>query len=462
MLECTYLIIGSGKTSLQLAQELNKTGKKIIIIEKADFGGQYFNSFDSVYDSFLEIGKYFQDSLKLFRDYPATFEVLDKFRKTSFLGLNKIRNENVKKIKTALESVNNIELIKGKARFISNSLIEVINDDDRKILSFENIYICIGKKAIPKNYNIDDFERAEIIDRFNILNLKKLPEHILIPECNFESINIANLFSNLGVKVTIVDHKKPQDCFKHFDQTILNLELKNQIRKKVDFYFKSKVTKITKSAKQFFASIEGDTTKKIKVSHIYSQFDNQFEDTLNLKEINIDYDKNGIKTSFQKTANDSKIYVFGSALANFKEDEMTYLVSKHVEGQIKNLIKKDKNYLTNDKYEFLDNLINFPPEIFYSIAPVSKLVDYQSLNLGISEMDALSRFGPQVKIEIYKTESVTIKVVFNSLNNMIFGIGLYGEINPYYGICLYMFHNKKTSKDVINALKDTKTVLSLK
>lgn len=463
MLECTYLIVGSGKTSLQLAQELNRTGKKIIIVEASSFGGQYFDSIECVNDSFLEIGKYFQDSLKLFRDYPETFAVLDIFRNSSFNGLTLLRENKIKDLKKAFEAEKNIELIEGQARFISNSLIEVLKDEKRSIVSFENLYICTGKIRKPKDYGIESLDLNIALDKKNIFNLQKLPEHVVIPECNYESIKIANLFSNLGVKVTVIDSKKPQDCFKHFDQTILNMQLKNQIRKQVDFCFSSKLTKITKSGNKYFANVEENgVNKKIKISHVYLQFDYHFEDTLNLKEIKIDYDNDGIKTAFQKTANDSKIYVLGQALSSYKSEDITHLIIQNVEEQVRILQRKDKNFVAKEKYQFLENIINFEPESFHNVKPVLEMVEYSSLNFGLSELDALGRHGPQVEIKVFKTETVTIKIVFNSLSGLIFGLALYGEIKPFYGLCFYMYNTKKTCKELYSSLNDTRQILSLK
>ena len=95
----------------------------------------------------------------------------------------------------------NVNVFEGLGRFITQSEIEIICSNTKKIknkISSEKILISVGGK--PKKLNIPGINLAWTSD--DIFELERFPKSILIVGGGYIACEFASIFRNLGTEVT--------------------------------------------------------------------------------------------------------------------------------------------------------------------------------------------------------------------------------------------------------------------
>lgn len=96
-----------------------------------------------------------------------------------------------------------IERFWGKAKLIDAHTIEVSDGEEKKKITSENIIIATGSEpAMIGAFNID---REKIITSDEALNLKEIPEDMIIVGAGALGLEFAYIFSAYGCRITIVE-----------------------------------------------------------------------------------------------------------------------------------------------------------------------------------------------------------------------------------------------------------------
>ncbi len=103
---------------------------------------------------------------------------------------------------TSLVQANGIDIYEGSASFISPTEIKVVSKNST-ILTGKKIVIATG--SIPSTIAGAEVDFHKIHDSTSILELTKLPKSLLILGAGYIGCEFASLFSELGVKVTMVE-----------------------------------------------------------------------------------------------------------------------------------------------------------------------------------------------------------------------------------------------------------------
>lgn len=110
----------------------------------------------------------------------------DKIIKDSRNGLEKM-----------LENNENIQLIRGKAKFLSNHTVAV----EGTKYEADKIYINVGgRPRIP-----DGFKNVNYLTNESILELDEIPEHLIIVGGGYIGLEFGQMFRRFGSRVTILD-----------------------------------------------------------------------------------------------------------------------------------------------------------------------------------------------------------------------------------------------------------------
>ncbi len=204
------IIIGSGQAGTPLAFKLASEGHIVAFIEKERFGGTCLNTGCTPTKAYVASAK---------RVYNA--------KNSQHLGLNvpdgvvadlqKIKARKDELIKGSVEGIENalkkndkITVFEGDATFTGQKELEVNNHK----LKAENIFINVGgRPRIPEG-----FENINYLTNKTILELEKLPEHLVIAGGSYIGLEFGQMFRRFGSKVTIIE--KNERIIAHEDEEV--------------------------------------------------------------------------------------------------------------------------------------------------------------------------------------------------------------------------------------------------
>ncbi|MBT8142687.1 MAG: dihydrolipoyl dehydrogenase [Gammaproteobacteria bacterium] len=126
------------------------------------------------------------------------------------IDLEKLRNwkqdEVVGKLVKGLSGMakqRKVNVVHGNGKFVSPHHIEVTADDSStKVIQFENCIIAAGSEVFNLPFQPDD---ERVIDSTGALELKDIPENMLVVGGGIIGLEMATVYSALGSKVTIVE-----------------------------------------------------------------------------------------------------------------------------------------------------------------------------------------------------------------------------------------------------------------
>lgn len=191
------IIIGTGQAGPSLAASLASNGKKVAIIEKGPLGGTCVNVGCTPTKAYVASARrafIAKNSKELGIEINGEVQVdLETIKKRK----DKIVSDSREGLEGMFFNNDKIDLIKGKASFISDHEVKVKGN----IYEADRIYINVGgKPRIPEGFGEVDYLTNE-----SILELKTIPEHLIIVGGGYIGLEFGQVFSRFGSKVTILD-----------------------------------------------------------------------------------------------------------------------------------------------------------------------------------------------------------------------------------------------------------------
>ncbi|MEI6728944.1 MAG: FAD-dependent oxidoreductase [bacterium] len=421
MVKTKYIIIGSGETGIRLAQELVKTGDKVILVEQDTFGGTFIHSLD--YPKYLlnNESEEFAVGLKLFKSNLETFSVLRKYRQKIS---HKIADESSKhgnRELASLEKYKNFTFLLGKAEFFSKSMVEINSSQERHLVSFEECSLAVGKNVMEKP-DIKGLEKVAFLFQHSAYLFAQIPSKLAIIGCTKENLEVAGIYSSLGVKISIFESKSATKSLSELDRSLFNYLLKSLNLRQVEFFFDTQIKEVKKSGKSLV--LADASREEYKFSHIYVNIKESFEDDgLNLKKVLVKSKKAGIEAGKDGKTSQKNILAFGecnpeispgtklSTLLNYTQSQINKKTSRSVSilDLKKLLLDKDSTALDLD----ILKIENFDPVV----------------NLGFSEQSGVKNFGNSVKSFLIETPDKDgfLKAIYKEAQGQIIGFALAGD-----------------------------------
>ncbi len=193
------LIIGTGQSGPALAGRLNQEGLKTAIIERKLVGGTCVNVgciptktlVGSARVAYMaREAKRFGVSIK--GDISVDMSQV-KARKDDISGASN------KGVTDWLSGMENVDLIRGHARFVDAHSVEV----NGKVLEAEKIFINVGARArVPDWKGLDD---VPFFTNSSMMDVDFLPEHLIIIGGSYIGLEFAQMYRRFGSKVTVVE-----------------------------------------------------------------------------------------------------------------------------------------------------------------------------------------------------------------------------------------------------------------
>ncbi len=304
------IVIGSGQAGTPLAKKLAKAGKKTALIEKRYVGGTCVNDgctptkalVASARNAYMAARKdlgVFVENYKV--DFPAIMQRKDTI-------VLKSRNGGQK----GVEEVENLDLIFGNASFTGKKIVSVaLNDGGEEEITADLIFIDTGAKTtIPE---IEGIKTVSYLTSTTILELKELPESLIIIGGNYIGLEFGQMFSRFGSKITIIEKSKM--LLSKEDADVSEAVISFLSEENITVLTEAKTVKIAQSSDQKITlTIEKDGhQQEITASHLLIAVGRSPQTkTLSLEKTGVETDEKGfIKVNDKLETTAEGIYALG-------------------------------------------------------------------------------------------------------------------------------------------------------
>ncbi len=196
------IIIGSGQAGNPLAHKLADQGWQVALIEKGHLGGTCINSGCTPTKAMIasaQVAHYARQATRWgVRSGPVSVDLAAIVARKQAI-VERFRSGLEKKVAERP----NVKLFRGPATFEDAQRVRV----DGELLEGARIFINTGARAlIPA---IEGLDRSGYLTNAEILELRELPEHLLVLGGGYVGLEFGQMFRRFGSQVTVV-HDGPQ------------------------------------------------------------------------------------------------------------------------------------------------------------------------------------------------------------------------------------------------------------
>ena len=105
--------------------------------------------------------------------------------------------------KKGIEETENLELIRGEAKFLGKKTIEITSGENKtRKIKVRKIFINTGGKPfIPA---IEGIDKVDYLDSTSIMELEEIPEHLVVLGGGYIGLEFGQMFRRFGSRVTII------------------------------------------------------------------------------------------------------------------------------------------------------------------------------------------------------------------------------------------------------------------
>ena len=197
------LIVGSGPAGQKAAVQAKRSGARVALIEKTrELGGSCVHR-GTIPSKTLRENALRVKNMRL-NAALANFELAEDVELATLINrLNDVLLAHDTYMRRQLER-NGVEMIHGRARFLSANQLEVTSvKAEKQILESKNIIIASG--SYPRHPDNIPIDHEYLFDSDSILSMMYLPKSLTVLGGGVIASEYASIFQALGVKVTMID-----------------------------------------------------------------------------------------------------------------------------------------------------------------------------------------------------------------------------------------------------------------
>ncbi|MDN3588793.1 mercuric reductase [Pedobacter aquatilis] len=260
------IIIGAGQAGVPLAKKLALAGKKTAIIEKRLVGGTCINDGCTPTKAMIASAKQAYQANK-----SSSLGVEIGPVKINFKKIKKRKDDIVEQFRGSAEKgikeTKGLKLFMGEARFSAEQELTILlNDGTESVLTADWIFINTGAKTfIP---DIEGLSETDFLTSTSILELEKVPEHLVVIGGNYIGLEFGQMFSRFGSQVTILE--KSASILAKEDEDVSKTMTEILEAEKIEIITKAQINSVSsKNKKEINVHVtSGKNTKHLKASHI--------------------------------------------------------------------------------------------------------------------------------------------------------------------------------------------------
>lgn len=330
-------IIGSGPGGYVAAIRCAQLGFKTAIIEKSELGGTCLNVGCIPSKALLDSSEHYHNAVTNFAEHGIEIKKAKIDFEKMIQRKREVVDTNVKGI-DYLMNKNKIEVFKGTGSFKDTTHVIVTKEDGTtEEIESKNIIIATGSYSTELPFAKTDKKR--IITSTEALELKEIPEHMIVIGGGVIGLELGSVYLRLGSKVTVIEY---MDRIIPGMDAALSRELAKVLKKQgMKFHTSTKVSEVTNEGKKVNVKAENKKGEEVTFDGDYvlvAVGRSPYTDGLGLENAGIETDERGrIKTNEHLQTNVSNVYaigdvITGAMLAHKAEDEGV-LVAEKLAGQ---------------------------------------------------------------------------------------------------------------------------------
>lgn len=362
-IQCDLAIIGAGSGGLSLASVASQLGLKVVLIESGKMGGDCLNSGCIPSKSLLAAAK-----VAYHLRYAAQFGIRVKEVDIDFQKIMQhvhrvidtlAKNDSIKRFKSL-----GVHVIKASAHFLDAKTL-VAND-----VAIQAKRFAIATGSSPFKPPIPGLEDTPYLTNETIFDLKELPKHLIVIGGGPIGCELAQAFSMLGSKVTIVEGLTilPKD----------DIDCVSILREQLSFmgiviHEKSKVQQISHTPKKNIKVTIETQGKEVIIlgSHLLIATGRRANvEGLDLEKAGIRYSDKGIDVNSYLQTTNKKVYALGDVVGPY---QFTHIASYQAGIVLRN------------------SVFRIPCKINYNAVPWVTYTEPEIAHVGILAEDALKR-----------------------------------------------------------------------
>lgn len=251
-LKADVVVIGSGPGGYTAAFRAADLGKKVILVERfSTLGGVCLNVGCIPSKALLHFAKVIDEAHEM-SNQGVLFGPPQLDNKKLVASKNAVITKLTGGLK-ALSKQRKVEIVTGTAQFASAHQLTVSNAESSVTIDFENAIIAVGSESMTLPFIPED---PRIFSSTGALELADIKGDLLVLGGGIIGLEMATVYSSLGVKVTVVEFM--DQLIPAADADLVNALQKKMTKKGIRFLLKTKVTAIDARPDALYVSMEGE------------------------------------------------------------------------------------------------------------------------------------------------------------------------------------------------------------
>jgi len=306
------VVIGSGPGGYTAAFRAADLGKQVTLIERFDnLGGVCLNVGCIPSKALLHVAKVLDETHEM-ASQGVTFGAPKIDRSKLVEWKNSVLGKLTGGLK-ALAKQRKVDVVVGEAKFSGPNQVTVKTKEGDVAIDFEQAIIAVGSESVKLPFIPED---KRIFSSTGALELKDIKGSMLVLGGGIIGLEMATVYSALGVDVTVVEFL--DQLIPGADADLVAVLQKRMTKKGVKFLLKTKVTAIEAKKDALYVSMEGEhkTDKPMAFQQILVSVGRR-PNGLNIQaeKAGVAVDERGfIKTDNQMRTNVSHIYAIGDVV----------------------------------------------------------------------------------------------------------------------------------------------------
>ena len=357
------IVIGAGSGGLNIASFMNRVGMKVLLIDKKDefIGGDCLNFGCVPSKSLIHIASLFYNAKEA-----------NKFGKVSAKANIQKITQFIKDAKNTIRVHENadyfrkkgMDVVLGNAKFVGKTEVEV-ND---KVYSGKKIVLATGSR--PRRLEIDS---PEYFTNETIFDITYMPKRMLFIGAGPIGVEIAQSFSRLGTKVTIVDTAK---TFLREDKEISQVLYDQLIEEGIQIHLNENIKEFKRKRVIFKSG------RTVDFDTLFVAIGRELNLNLNLEKANIRIEGNKIKVNDYLETTNKKVLVCGDVAGG---PMFTHAAELHAALILNNFFNPIKKKLSYDNFSWVT--YTYPEIATFGLQAHQIKGKYEKLKLNFDEDD---------------------------------------------------------------------------
>jgi dihydrolipoamide dehydrogenase len=405
-------IIGSGPGGYVAALRAGYYGKKTLLIEKEMLGGTCLNWGCIPTKAFVRSAELFSD-IKNAESFGLEVENAG----VNFPAVVKRKDKIVKRLVGGIDYLlkgNNVKRLEGEASFINSKKIKIETESKTEEIEADNIIIATGSQAAVLPIPGADLEG--ILDSRAVLDLKELPQSMVIIGGGVIGMEFAFIFSNFGVEVTVVEYL--DQILAGVDSDIAKELVRSAKRRQINVKTSSEVKEIKSDSDGYeVIFLNKDQEKSVKAEKVLMAVGRKpYHQGLNLEKagIEITEGRSAVKVNSKMQTNVEGVYAVGDVTDKVL---LAHVASHQGMIAVENIMGKDSKM----NYHAVPGAIFSSPEI-----GTVGLSEDEAEEKGIDYKVGSFPFAANGKVMAMGEREGKVKIIAEKESNKIIGAAIIG------------------------------------